>query len=144
MSCDIILASRSAQFGQPEILLGTIPGCGGTQRLTNAVGKSKAMRWILNGDRFPAEEAEKAGLVAKVYEDESFLEQVIEEATKIAKFSSPVLNVAKECVNQSLNMGLDQGLLFERRNFHATWGLDDRKEGMSAFAEKRKASFQDC
>lgn len=152
MSCDIILASSSAEFGQPEVLLGTIPGCGGTQRLTQAVGKSKAMRWILNGDRFSAEEAERSGLVAKVIETDKdaedsndlFIQECLKEAEKIAKFSSPVLNVAKECVNQSLNLGLDDGLLFERRNFHATWALEDRKEGMSAFAEKRKATFKDC
>ncbi len=167
MACDYILASETAQFGQPEVLLGTIPGCGGTQRLTKAVGKSKAMRWILNGDRFSAAEAESAGLVAKVISnaellsleetpakekveaggyasiEDAFVKACVMDAAKIAKFSSPVLNVAKECVNESFNSSLDLGLLYERRNFHATWALEDRKEGMTAFAEKRKAKFTD-
>merc|ERR1712228_1016795 len=135
-------AGEGAQFGQPEVLLGTIPGCGGTQRLTEAVGKSKAMRWILTGERFSAADAEQAGLAAKIYPTDKLVEEAVATAAKIASFSSPVINMAKECVNQASNMSLDQGLLFERRVFHSTWGLEDRKEGMGAFTEKRKADFK--
>jgi len=141
MMCDIVVAGEDAQFGQPEVLLGTIPGCGGTQRLIRAVGKSKAMMWILTGDKFSAQEAERAGLVARVYPKGELVPGAIALAAKIAKFSGPVANMAKECVNQAENLTLTDGLLFERRVFHSTWGLQDRKEGMTAFSEKRKAQF---
>ena len=145
MMCDIVVCSEDAQFGQPEILLGTIPGCGGTQRLTAAVGKSKAMKWILTGDRFSAQEAFEANLVAEVHKSDELVEKATDLAAKIAKFSSPVVNMAKECVNQAAeNLDLSTGLLFERRVFHSTWGLSDRKEGMTAFQEKRKADFADA
>eukprot|EP00392_Amoebophrya_sp_AT5.2_P005748 g5758.t1 len=142
MACDIIVASEDAKFGQPEIKLGTIPGCGGTQRLSQAVGKSRAMWWVLSGEMISADEALRSGLVAKVFPKAELLPKALEMASKIAQFSSPVLNMAKDCVNQSTNLPLDQGLLFERRVFHATWGLADRKEGMTAFAEKRAAVFK--
>ncbi|CAD7966831.1 unnamed protein product [Amoebophrya sp. A120] len=142
MACDVLVASESAKFGQPEVKLGTIPGGGGSQRLTHAVGKSNAMWWMLSGEMFSAEEALKCGLVTKVFPKEDLFEKTVEMAAKIAAFSSPVLNMVKECVNQAANLPLDQGLLFERRVFHATWGLQDRKEGMTAFAEKREAKFE--
>ncbi|CAD7949621.1 unnamed protein product [Amoebophrya sp. A25] len=143
MACDIIVASEVAKFGQPEIKLGTIPGCGGSQRLTHAVGKSKAMWWMLSGETFSASEAERSGLVAKVFgTNDELLTGAVEMAKKIAAYSSPVLQMVKDVVNQSQNLPLDQGLLFERRVFHSTWGLEDRKEGMTAFAEKRQADFK--
>lgn len=143
MMCDIIYAGDKAKFGQPEILLGTIPGAGGTQRLTQAIGKSKTMELVLTGDQITAEEAERAGLVARVYPAEKLLEEVIKKASKIASLSKPVVALAKECVNASYEMSLREGTHFERRMFHATFALADRKEGMSAFVEKRKPNFTD-
>ena len=143
MMCDILVASETAMFGQPEVLLGTIPGAGGTQRLTRAVGKSKAMEWVLTGRKFSAHEAEKAGLVSKVVPSAELLDEAVKIATEIAKHSGPVIALAKECVNVAMESSLSEGLLFERRVFHGTWGLEDRKEGMSAFLEKRKPVWSD-
>merc|ERR1719161_3082542 len=109
MSCDIILAAESAQFGQPEILLGTIPGVGGTQRLTRAIGKSNAMEWVLTGARFSAAQAEAAGLVSRVIADDKLVEEAIAMAEKIASFSTPVAQMAKECVNRSQELPLADG-----------------------------------
>ena len=142
MACDICLASDKAQFGQPEVKLGTIPGAGGSQRLIRAVGKSKAMEWVLTGRRFSAIEAEKAGLVSKVVPSDKLLDEAIEMAEEIASYSSPVIQKAKECVNRSYESSLSEGLLFELREFHSTWGLEDRKEGMTAFSEKRPAVWK--
>eukprot|EP00747_Dinoflagellata_sp_TGD_P185862 gnl/TRDRNA2_/TRDRNA2_42629_c0_seq1.p1 gnl/TRDRNA2_/TRDRNA2_42629_c0~~gnl/TRDRNA2_/TRDRNA2_42629_c0_seq1.p1 ORF type:complete len:290 (+),score=64.37 gnl/TRDRNA2_/TRDRNA2_42629_c0_seq1:69-938(+) len=142
MSCDIIIASEKAKFGQPEIKLGTIPGVGGTQRLLRAIGKSKAMEWCLSGEMYSAEEAEKAGLVARVVPHDDILEEAVKLATKIASFSSPVAQLAKECVNQAEELSLADGLRFERALFHSTWALEDRREGMQAFIEKREPTWQ--
>mmetsp|Transcript_28029 Transcript_28029/g.54500 ORF Transcript_28029/g.54500 Transcript_28029/m.54500 type:complete len:277 (+) Transcript_28029:36-866(+) len=143
MMCDMIIAGDNAKFGQPEIKLGTIPGMGGTQRLVKSIGKSKAMHMVLTGDFIDAQEAEKAGLVAKVVPKEQLLEEAEKVAGKIAAFSKPIVAMAKECVNAAYNTTLDQGLQLERRVFHATFATNDQKEGMSAFAEKRDANFTD-
>lgn len=142
MSCDIIIASEDAKFGQPEIKLGTIPGVGGTQRLIRAVGKSKAMQLILTGDMLSAEEAEKAGLVSQVVPKGEALDEAIKVAEKIAAYSLPVSVLAKECVNAAAETSLAEGLRLERGLFHATWGLDDRREGFQAFIEKRQPSWR--
>jgi len=143
MMCDMMVASKSAKFGQPEINLGVIPGAGGTQRLTRAIGKSKAMYMCLTGEMITADEAERAGLVAKVYEDHDVL---VEEALKIGKTISSKgrlsVLMAKEAVNASQELPLQEGLRFERRLFHALFATHDQKEGMSAFLEKRKPDFQ--
>ena len=141
MMCDIIIAGDKAQFGQPEVLIGTVPGGGGSQRLTHAVGKSKAMEWVLTGRRFSAIEAEKAGLVSRVVPADQLINEAIKLAEEIASLSSPVIQIAKECVNRSYEMNLNEGLLHERRQFHSTWGLEDRKEGMDAFVQKRKPKW---
>jgi len=138
MMCDIIIAGDKAKFGQPEIALGTIPGCGGTQRLTRAIGKSKAMEKILTGEPITAQEAEKAGLVSKVVPAAELVNKAVETASKIASFSKPVVSLAKEAVNAAYETTLDQGVLFERRLFHSTFATKDQKEGMTAFTEKRK------
>jgi enoyl-CoA hydratase len=143
MMCDIILAGDKAQFGQPEIMLGTIPGCGGTQRLTRAIGKSKAMEWILTGARFSAEEAERAGLVSRVYPAAELVGKAVAMAEQIASFSKPIVALAKESVNAAYETTLEQGVRFERRLFHSTFATKDQKEGMAAFVEKRKAGFKD-
>jgi len=142
MSCDIIVASEDAKFGQPEIKLGTIPGVGGTQRLIRAVGKSKAMELILTGDMLSAADAERCGLVARVVPQGSAADEAVKMAEKIAAFSTPVVQLAKECVNVAEESTLAEGLRFERHLFHATWGLEDRREGFTAFAEKRTADFK--
>jgi enoyl-CoA hydratase len=142
MACDICIAGESAQFGQPEVLIGTVPGAGGSQRLTRAVGKSKAMEWVLTGKRFSAAEAERAGLVSRVVPSGKLVEEAIKLAEDIASLSSPVIQVAKECVNRSYESTLNEGLLYELRQFHSTWGLKDRKEGMTAFAEKRNPDWK--
>ncbi|XP_077678620.1 enoyl-CoA hydratase, mitochondrial isoform X1 [Eretmochelys imbricata] len=143
MMCDIIFAGEKAQFGQPEILLGTIPGAGGTQRLTRAVGKSLAMEMVLTGDRISAQEAKEAGLVSKIYPVEKLLEEAISCGEKIAGNSKLVTAMAKEAVNAAFEMTLTEGNKMEKRLFHATFATDDRKEGMAAFVEKRKANFTD-
>ncbi|MEM7333236.1 MAG: enoyl-CoA hydratase-related protein [Chloroflexota bacterium] len=137
MMCDVIYASETARFGQPEIKLGLIPGMGGSQRLTKLVGKAKAMDMILTGRMMKAEEAERAGLVARVFPVESFMENVTEAAELIASYGKTAVMVAKETVNQALEMGLQEGLLYERRNYHALWATHDAQEGMLAFLEKR-------
>ncbi|CAE8640237.1 unnamed protein product [Polarella glacialis] len=142
MACDIIIASEDAKFGQPEIKLGTIPGVGGTQRLIRAVGKSKAMEWILTGEMISAQEAERAGLVSRVVPAGTVLEEAVKIAEKIASFSSPVVQLAKECVNAAEETSLAEGIRFERHLFHATWGLDDRREGFQAFSEKRQPTWK--
>jgi len=143
MCCDIIVASESAKFGQPEITLGTIPGLGGTQRLTRAVGKSKAMEMVLSGNFFDAQWAERAGLVSRVVADDKLLDATMELAQKIASFSKPVTAMCKESVNTAFETTLQEGLHFERKLFYSTFAVNDRKEGMAAFSEKRKPNWQD-
>lgn len=138
MMCDIVIAADSAKFGQPEITIGTIPGSGGTQRLTRAVGKAKAMELCLTGRMMDAEEAERSGLVARVVPAARLMEEALATAEKIASLSQPVVLMAKEAVNRAFETTLSEGVRFERRVFHATFALEDQKEGMSAFAEKRK------
>jgi len=142
MSCDILIASEDAKFGQPEIKLGTIPGVGGTQRLIRAVGKSKAMELILTGDMMTAADAEKAGLVSKVVPAGKAAEEALKVAERIASFSAPVAALAKECVNAAEETSLAEGLRLERGLFHATWGLEDRGEGFQAFIEKRAPTWR--
>jgi enoyl-CoA hydratase len=141
MMCDFILAADNAKFGQPEINLGTIPGAGGTQRLTRFVGKSKAMEMVLTGRMMDAVEAERAGLVSRIIPADQLLEEALKTAQKIAALSLPIVMIAKESVNRSYETTLNEGVLFERRLFHSTFSTKDQKEGMSAFAEKRKPNF---
>lgn len=138
MLCDIIIAGDKAKFGQPEVTLGTIPGCGGTQRLIRSVGKSKAMEMVLTGVMISAAEALECGLVARVYPAEKLVDEALSMARKISGFSKPVIQMAKEAVNSSYEMSLNEGVRFERRTFHSTFATDDRREGMAAFLEKRK------
>ena len=142
MMCDFIIAADSAQFGQPEINLGIIPGAGGTQRLIRAVGKSKAMELCLSGRIMSAEEAERAGLVARVVAADALLEETMKTAQAIAAKSLPALMVCKESINRSFDSGLSEGLLFERRQFHSLFASEDQKEGMAAFVEKRKPEWK--
>lgn len=142
MMCDFILAADNAKFGQPEINLGTIPGAGGTQRLTRFVGKSKAMEMCLTGRMMDAAEAERAGLVSRVVPKEQLLDEAIKAASRIAELSRPVVMIAKEAVNRAYETTLSEGVRFERRVFHSTFAFEDQKEGMAAFAEKRKPSFK--
>ena len=142
MMCDIMIAADTAKFGQPEITIGTIPGAGGTQRLTRAVGKAKAMEMCLTGRMMDAEEAERAGLVARIVPADSLLDEAMQLAEKIASFSGPVSMNVKESVNKAYEMTLTEGLMFERREFHSTFALEDRAEGMKAFGEKRKPAFK--
>ncbi len=143
MMCDIIFAAKSAKFGQPEIKLGVIPGMGGSQRLTKLVGKSKAMDLILTGRMMGAEEAERAGLAARVIENDTLLSEAMETAHLIASYGTASTMMAREVVNRALETSLQEGLLFERRIFHSLFDSKDQKEGMSAFIEKRKAKFHD-
>ncbi|MBL8474022.1 MAG: enoyl-CoA hydratase [Rhodocyclaceae bacterium] len=142
MSCDMIIAADTAKFAQPEIRLGTLPGAGGTQRLTRAIGKSKAMEMCLTARTMDAAEAERSGLVARVVAAENLLEEALRTAATIAEFSLPVIMMIKESVNRAFESSLAEGLLFERRLFHASFALEDQKEGMAAFAEKRKPAFR--
>ena len=143
MMCDIIIAAEGAKFGQPEITLGTIPGSGGTQRLTRAVGKSKAMDMILTGRMMDAEEAERSGLVSRVVPADTLLDEALALAGKIAEMSAPALAMAKDAVNRAFETSLAEGVRFERRLFQSTFATDDRREGMAAFVEKRPAVFSD-
>jgi len=143
MMCDIIIAGDKAQFGQPEIKLGTIPGCGGTQRLVRAVGKSLAMELILTGDRISAQQALQSGLVSRVVPAQDLVNEAVKLADKIAAFSTPIVFLAKESVNAAFNQTLDSGIQFERRLFHSTFAMNDQKEGMKAFVEKRDPNFTD-
>ncbi len=142
MMCDMIFAADTARFGQPEIRLGTLPGAGGTQRLPRAVGKAKAMDLCLSARMMDAEEAERAGLVARIYPAAQLLEETLKAAQTIAGFSLPVAMMIKESVNRAFESSLNEGLLFERRVFHTTFTLDDQREGMAAFADKRKPVFR--
>ena len=141
MMCDFIIASDTAKFGQPEIKLGVIPGIGGSQRLTRAVGKAKAMDLCLTGRTMDAEEAERAGLVARVVPAAELRGVALEAATAIASMSLPIAMMAKEAVNRSFETTLAEGVKFERRVFHSTFGTADQKEGMGAFVEKRAPKF---
>lgn len=143
MMADMIIAGPGTKFGQPEINLGVIPGMGGSQRLTRAIGKSKAMDMVLTGRMMDGEEAERAGLVARLVEDEKVFDTAMEIAQNIAEKSRPSVMSAKESVNAVFETTLSQGLVFERRTFHALFALEDQKEGMDAFANKRKAVFMD-
>ena len=141
MMCDFILAADNAKFGQPEISIGTIPGLGGTQRLTRLVGKSKAMEMCLTGRMMDATEAERAGLVSRVVPLDELQSEAIKVAQKIAGFSKPAVTLAKECVLTANNTTLDQGMRTERRAFHSLFGTPDQIEGMQAFIDKRKPDF---
>jgi enoyl-CoA hydratase len=138
MMCDIIIAADTAKFGQPEITLGTIPGIGGTQRLTRAVGKSKAMDLCLTGRMMDAAEAERSGLVSRIVPADKLMDEVLAAAEKIAAMSQPAAAMAKEAINRAFETPLADGLNVERNLFHATFALEDRSEGMAAFIEKRK------
>jgi enoyl-CoA hydratase len=142
MMCDFIIAADNAKFGQPEITLGVMPGMGGSQRLTRFVGKSKAMDMCLTGRTMDAAEAERSGLVSRVVPMGELLEEALKAAAKIAEFSLPAVMMAKEAVNRSYESTLAEGLRFERRLFHSMFALEDQKEGMAAFIEKRSANFR--
>jgi enoyl-CoA hydratase len=142
MMCDIIIAGDNARFGQPEINLGIIPGAGGTQRLTRAVGKAKAMEMVLTGRMMDAQEAERASLVSRVVPAAEVVAEAVKVGEKIAALSAPAVAVAKEAVNRAFETTLAEGVKFERRVFHALFATEDQKEGMSAFAEKRKPAFR--
>jgi enoyl-CoA hydratase len=144
MMCDTIIAADNAKFGQPEITLGVIPGAGGTQRLTRAVGKAKAMDMVLTGRMMDAAEAERSGLVSRVVPAEELLDTAIKAAETIAKMSAPAAAMAKEAVNRVFEMTLVEGVRFERRLFQSCFATADQKEGMAAFVEKRPADFSDC
>ncbi len=142
MMCDIVIAADSARFGQPEIMLGTIPGAGGTQRLTRFVGKAKAMDLCLTGRMMDAAEAERAGLVSRIVPAADLLAEAVKIAERIAQMSRPIAMMVKESVNRAYETTLAEGVRFERRLFHATFATEDQKEGMAAFIEKRKAEFK--
>ncbi|OXM51296.1 enoyl-CoA hydratase [Amycolatopsis alba] len=141
MMCDVLIAAENAKFGQPEITLGVIPGMGGSQRLTRAIGKAKAMDLCLTGRMIDAAEAERSGLVSRVVPAESLLDDALAVAAKIASMSRPAAMMVKEAVNQAFESGLADGLRFERRLFHGTFATQDQKEGMAAFTEKREPEF---
>ncbi|MDT9592112.1 enoyl-CoA hydratase [Nocardioides zeae] len=142
MMCDVLIASETAKFGQPEITLGTIPGIGGSQRLTRAIGKAKAMDLVLTGRMMDAEEAERAGLVSRVVPADELDATAAEVAATIAGMSLPVAYAAKEAVARSFETSLAEGVRFERRTFHATFALEDRTSGMQAFLAKERPTFQ--
>ena len=142
MMCDTIIAAETAKFGQPEILLGVIPGSGGTQRLTRFVGKAKAMDMVLTGRMMDAAEAERSGLVSRVVPAERLLDEALAVAGKIAEMSRPSVLMAKEAVNRAYETTLAEGVRFERRIFHSLFATEDQKEGMAAFVEKRKPRFK--
>jgi len=142
MTCDMIIASETAKFGQPEIKIGVMPGAGGTQRLTRAVGKAKAMEMVLTGDFIDAEEAKAYGLVNRVVPVEMYMHEALSLAKRIAAMSPVAAKLAKESVNRAYETHLDEGLHFERKNFYLTFASEDQKEGMNAFVEKRKPAFK--
>lgn len=142
MQCDLIIAADNAKFGQPEIKLGVIPGIGGTQRLSRAVGKAKAMDLILTGRMMDAAEAEKSGLVARVVPAADLMSEAMKVAEAIAGMSLPSVLAAKEAINRAFESGLSEGVVFERRIFHALFATEDQKEGMKAFIEKRKPAWK--
>ena len=141
MMCDMIFAADTAKFGQPEVKLGILPGAGGTQRLPRAIGKAKAMDLCLTARFMDAAEAERCGLVARIIPADKLLEETLAAAQTIAGFSLPAIMMIKESVNRAFESSLAEGLLFERRSFHAAFGTADQKEGMAAFLEKRKPNF---
>jgi enoyl-CoA hydratase len=143
MMCDFIIASETARFGQPEIKLGIIPGAGGTQRLPRAVGKAKAMDMALTGRMMDALEAERSGLVSRVVAPDKLLEEALAAALAICEYSQIATMATKESINRAYESGLSDGLMFERRMFHALFATDDQKEGMDAFVNKRKPNFRD-
>jgi len=142
MMCDIVIAAENAKFGQPEVNLGIMPGAGGTQRLPRAVGKAKAMDLCLTARTMDAQEAERAGLVSRVVPLERLMEEALGVAERIAGCSAPVVMMIKESINRAYETTLSEGVLFERRLFHSQFALEDQKEGMAAFLEKRKPSFK--
>ena len=142
MMCDFIIAADNAKFGLPEITIGTIPGMGGSQRLTRLVGKSKAMEMVLTGRLMDAEEAERAGLVSRIVPQAELVDEALKTAEHIASLSRPAVMMAKEAVNRAYETTLGEGIRFERRLFHTTFATDDQKEGMAAFVEKRSPAFQ--
>jgi enoyl-CoA hydratase len=142
MMCDTIIAADTAKFGQPEILLGVIPGSGGTQRLTRFVGKAKAMDMILTGRTMDAAEAERSGLVSRVVPADKLLDEALAVAKRITEMSRPSVMIAKEAVNRAYETSLAEGVRFERRVFHSLFATEDQKEGMAAFVEKRKPKFK--
>jgi len=143
MMCDIVIAADTARFGQPEITLGTMPGAGGTQRLSRFVGKAKAMDLCLTGRMMDAAEAERAGLVSRIVPAADLLGEAIKVAERIIQMSRPIAMMVKESVNRGYETTLAEGVRFERRLFHSTFATEDRKEGMAAFIEKRKPAFRD-
>jgi enoyl-CoA hydratase len=142
LMCDIVIAADNAKFGQPEINLGVMPGAGGTQRLPRAVGKAKAMDMCLTARNMDAQEAERAGLVSRVVPLDKLMEEALAVAQKVAGYSLPVAMMIKESINRAYETALSEGVLFERRVFHAQFALEDQKEGMAAFVEKRKPNFK--
>ncbi len=142
MMCDFMVCADNAKFGQPEITLGVMPGMGGSQRLTRFVGKSKAMDMVLTGRMMDAAEAERSGLVSRVFPLADLMEETLKLAARIADFSLPAVMMSKEAVNRSYETTLAEGLRFERRVFHSMFALEDQKEGMAAFVEKRAANFK--
>ena len=144
MMCDFILAANTAKFGQPEITIGTIPGAGGTQRLTRFVGKSKAMEMCLTGRMMDADEAERSGLVSRIVPAGDLVDEAIKVGERIAEMSRPMVAMAKEAVNRAYETTMAEGVLFERRLFHSTFATEDQKEGMAAFIEKRQPDFKNA
>ena len=142
MMCDTIIAADTAKFGQPEITIGTMPGAGGTQRLTRLVGKAKAMEMCLTGRMMDADEAERSGLVSRVVPAAQLIEEALKTAEKMAAMSRPVVLMVKEAVNRAYETTLAEGIRFERRLFHATFATEDQKEGMAAFIAKRRPDFK--
>jgi enoyl-CoA hydratase len=144
MMCDIVIAADNAKFGQPEIKLGVMPGVGGTQRLTRFVGKAKAMDMCLTGRMMDAAEAERSGLVTRVVPADQLIDEALKMASTIASMSRPVVMMAKESINRAYETTLAEGIRFERRVFHSMFALEDQKEGMAAFVEKRPPNFKHC
>jgi enoyl-CoA hydratase len=142
LMCDLIIASETAKFGQPEVKIGTIPGAGGTQRLTRALGKAKSMELILSGRMLTAAEAMQYGMVARVFSQDSYLKETLTLAGEIASMPAVAVRLAKEAVNKAYENHLTEGLAFERRNFYLTFATEDQKEGMKAFSEKRKPEYK--